>query len=116
MKCVADECVDGNIVRRLIADGHDVIRIAEIASGADDSVVLDYALRQGTLLLTEDKDFGEFVFHQQRRHLGVVLIRIDGLSSMRKAELVSAAIHEHSLEMPCRFTVIGPAGVRIRPV
>ena len=116
MKCVVDECVDGSIVRRLIADGHEVISITEIASGADDSVVLDHALQQGTLLLAEDKDFGDLVFHQHRRHLGVVLIRIDGLSAMRKADLVSAAIREHGFEMPCRFTVIGPAGVRIRPV
>ena len=79
-------------------------------------MVLDYALRQCTLLLTEDKDFGDLIFHQHRQHLGVVLVRMDGLSAQRKAELVSAAISQHGSEMPRRFTVIGSAGVRIRPV
>jgi predicted nuclease of predicted toxin-antitoxin system len=95
----------------LIADGHDVVSIANV-----DSVVLAHALQQGTLLLTEDKDFGDLVFHQHRSHLGVVLIRVDGLSAQLKAELVSAAIREHGSQMPHRFTVIGPAGVRIRTV
>jgi hypothetical protein len=65
-------------------------------------------------LLTEDKDFGELVFHQHRQHLGVVLIRLSGLSSDAKAGLVSAAVRQHGPEMPGKFTVISPAGIRIR--
>jgi predicted nuclease of predicted toxin-antitoxin system len=65
-------------------------------------------------LVTEDKDFGELVYRQGSVHVGVMLVRLHGLSSATKAHMVSATFMQHETEMPHSFTVISPGMVRIR--
>ncbi|MDO8725455.1 MAG: DUF5615 family PIN-like protein [Candidatus Methanoperedens sp.] len=77
-------------------------------------LVLEMANDKSALLLTADKDFGELVFRQKRVTSGVVLIRLAGLSSIRKAEIVVSAINKHGRELMHSFSVINPGAVRIR--
>lgn len=114
MRLVADEGVDGQIVKRLRADGHDVLYIAEFDSGMTDDEVLERANGLGALLLTTDKDFGELIFRLRRIHAGVVLIRLEGLAGGQKATAVSDAFVKHSPGLANAFTVISPGFVRIR--
>ena len=114
MNLVADEGVDGHIVGQLRQDGHDVLYIAEMEPSISDEMVLSRANTQGALLVTEDKDFGELVFRQRLVHIGVVLIRLAGLSSQTKAAMVSAVFRDHVAELSDTFSVISPGMVRIR--
>jgi hypothetical protein len=66
MRLLADESCDFQLVRALRDSGHDVLAVAEISPRAEDSAVVDLAVRDGRLLLTEDKDFGRIVFADQR--------------------------------------------------
>ena len=61
MKFLADESCAGPVIRALRDAGHDVAAIAEVAQGAADEVVMDLALRERRILITEDSDFGELV-------------------------------------------------------
>ena len=114
MKLLADESVDYPIVGRLRNDGHEVSYVAEVDPGITDDVVLGLSGETSTLLITADKDFGELVFRQGRTYRGVALLRLAGLSNERKAEIVSAAIRDHGLEMEGTFSVIEPTSLRIR--
>ena len=76
--------------------------------------MIQRANHESALLITADKDFGELVFRQGRIAYGVVLIRLHGLSSPRKAEVVSVAVREHIDELAWNFTVITRRLVRIR--
>ena len=76
MLWLSDECVDAGLVGRLRAAGHNVIYVAEIASGSTDIEVIRRARVEGRLLLTEDKDFGELVFRAGMPVSGVVLLRV----------------------------------------
>jgi predicted nuclease of predicted toxin-antitoxin system len=111
---LADEGVDVAIVRRLRADGHDVEYVAELAPGVTDDEVLSRANDDRRLLMTVDKDFGELVFRLGSVSVGVVLIRLSGLTSSRKADVVSDAIREHGEQMFEAFTVVSSGVVRIR--
>ena len=65
------------LVAMLRAAGHDVRYVAELQPSAEDGDVLELALRERRLLLTEDKDFGELIFGETARaSFGVVLLRI----------------------------------------
>jgi predicted nuclease of predicted toxin-antitoxin system len=75
---------------------------------------LQRANEHGALLVTEDKDFGELVYRQQLVHLGIVLIRLMGLASSTKADLVFKVFEKHGQEMSNAFTVIAPGALRIR--
>lgn len=114
MKLLADESVDGPIVDRLRAEGHHVWYVAEMEPGISDDAVLTLANRETAPLLTADKGFGELVFRQRRTTSGVALIRLAGLSSTGKAEVVVSAISNHASELLQAFTVITPHTVRIR--
>jgi len=114
VKVLADEGVDRPIVERLRQSGHQVWYVAEMEPGISDDVVLDLANRERAILLTADKDFGELVFRQGRMTRGVILIRLAGISSARKAEIVASALAAHGGEMEQAFTVITPGAVRIR--
>ena len=114
MNFLADESIDRQIVTRLRQDDHKVRYIAEMAPGVSDDRVLDLANREASLLLTADKDFGELVFRQGRFTFGVMLVRLAGLSPARKAEVVAAAVDQHSPEFPGAFAVLTPRSLRIR--
>lgn len=116
MNVLADEGVDSQIVERLRLDGHDVLYVAEMEPSLADEMVLQRANQHSALLLTEDKDFGELVYRQQLVHLGVVLLRIMGLTSAAKATIVAKVFEEHGEELPRSFTVISPGVLRIRKV
>ena len=114
MNIIIDENVARVIAERLLNDGHDVMRITELARGSKDEAVLSLAVQGNALLLTGDKDFGELVFRQRRSTSGVVLVRLEGFSNSEKAEVVSQAIQQNGEKLTRAFTVITRGGIRIR--
>ena len=114
MNLLADESVDKAIVVRLRQDGYNVLYITEMSPSITDDVVLQQANDQQSLLLTADKDFGEMVYRQGLVHTGIVLLRLAGLTTITKADLVSKVFDAHASEFVGAFSVIAPSIVRIR--
>jgi len=114
MNFVADECVDKKIVECLREDGYKVSYIAETDCGISDDAVLEKANQEEAVLLTGDTDFGELIFRRHRITVGVMLLRLAGLSQMEKAKIVSTVIRDHGSELLQSFTVVSPGTVRIR--
>jgi predicted nuclease of predicted toxin-antitoxin system len=115
MNFVADEGIDRQIVERLRQDGHEILYVAEMEPSIADEEVLNMANEKGALLITADKGFGEMVFHHNLVTIGgVILLRLLGLSSERKSEIVSKVIESRSADLPNAFSVISPGRIRIR--
>lgn len=115
MNLLADESVDRQIVVRLRQDGYNVSYVPELKSGITDTEVLELANSLSALLLTLDKDFGELIFqHSSSSLLGVVLVRLGGLSAELKAETVAGAFSKHSSDFKNQFSVITSGRVRIQ--
>jgi predicted nuclease of predicted toxin-antitoxin system len=114
MEFVADESVDGNVIRALRIAGHRVRYIHETDLGSSDQHVLDIAHSGSTVLITEDKDFGDLVFARNSQHSGVLLIRLDGFSPPDKIARVMMALGHHINELQGAFTVLDKNKVRIR--
>ncbi len=114
MNLLADESVDRPIVERLRQEGHVVAYVAEFSPGITDDEVLQVANNSGALLLTADKDFGELVYRQGRVHAGVILLRLAGLPSAAKPNIVADVCRDHAPELAGAFTVVSPGMVRIR--
>jgi predicted nuclease of predicted toxin-antitoxin system len=62
VKLVADESCAGAVISALRSARHDVLSIAESATGSPDEEVISQALDAERVLVTEDKDFGKLVF------------------------------------------------------
>ncbi len=114
MNFLADESKDRQIVDALRNEGFNIGYVAEIEPSISDDAVLNPANKERALLITADKDFGELVFRLRRLSAGVILIRLAGLSPIKKTEIVTSIIKKHSNELIESFSVITPTGIRIR--
>jgi predicted nuclease of predicted toxin-antitoxin system len=116
MRWLVDECLDAGLVARLRASGHDVIYMAETAPATSDAEVMARAQRDGRLLLTEDKDFGDLVFRRGGQVPGVVLLRIDPAMHALKSRRLDAAIVRFGDNLFGRYMIVEEARFRSRPL
>ena len=113
MLFLADESCDFAVVRALRDEGHDVLAVAEAARGAKDPEVVRLARDEGRVLLTEDKDFGWYVYVAGEREVGVVLIRFPSGSRRVLGSAVLEAVRSADDRLLRSFTVIEPGRVRV---
>jgi predicted nuclease of predicted toxin-antitoxin system len=78
MRFLADESCDFAVVRALRSADHDVVAIAEVSPREEDPSVMDRAVKDSRILVTEDKDFGQLVYARMQRTGGVIFIRFPG--------------------------------------
>src|SRR6516164_11634177 len=116
MRFLADESVSRRVIERLRADGFDVISIGETRSGAPDSVVLELADAEGSILITEDRDFGEMVIRQRLGVRGLILLELDRVSNRMEADTVAEVVSNHADKLLGNLVVIEPGRIRVRPL
>ncbi len=111
---LADESCDYSVVRALREVGYSVKAIVEISPSVPDDVVLKLAVAENRVLITEDKDFGEWIFAHQHSMTGVLFVRYP--ASLRSSMVASVVdlIREHATELDGSFTVLEPGRARIR--
>ena len=113
MRFVADEGCDFAVTRALRAAGHDVVAIAEISPRIGDHEVLERAIDERRVLLTEDKDFGELVYARARMNNGVILLRFPADARAAMADAVVDAVGRLGDGLQTSFVVIQPGRVRV---
>ena len=74
---LADEGLNGNLVRALREDGYEIVWIKEKNAGMDDEDIITLARQNSQILITEDKDFGEWIFAHQLSGLTIIFLRYD---------------------------------------
>lgn len=114
MKFLADESIDFPIIYLLRQHGFDLRSVSEEFPSKDDEFVLNAANAEGRLLITSDKDFGELVYRLKKATKGIILLRIEELNPLRKAELVLKVLREREEQLSNAFVVIQKELIRIR--
>jgi predicted nuclease of predicted toxin-antitoxin system len=74
---LADEGLNGKIVAKLRKQNIDVTWILEEAPGISDKEVIEYAKSRSQILITEDKDFGEWVFAHNVEGVTIIFLRYE---------------------------------------
>ena len=113
MRLLADESCDFSVVRALRGAGHDVIAVAERFPSLDDSLILDLALREKRVLLTEDKDFGQLVYANAQPSSGVIFIRYPANLRTALPKTVVTLIEKTEAQLTGSFVVLSPGRIRI---
>ncbi len=113
MRFLADESCDFAMVRSLRDAGHDVLAVAESARSAPDDAVLRLAAREKRILLTEDKDFGQWVHADQRATGGVIFLRYPPAARSAMAAAIVRLVERHGEELSGCFVVVQPGRIRI---
>ena len=116
MKWLADENVPLGTVTALRRSGEDIVAVAESSPGAADEDVLRLARRQGRVVVTFDRDYGDLVFG--RLHAppaGVLYPRFVPES----AEDLAAHVMElkaSGVQLEGWFTTVSGTRIRQRPM
>jgi predicted nuclease of predicted toxin-antitoxin system len=114
VKILADEDVDQHIIEILRRQGFQVTSVREGVRGSPDFVVLNRATAEGALLLTEDSDFGEWVFAHKKKAVGVIYLRYKATEVYELAASLAALLKEHGDSLYGKFVVVRPNKIRIR--
>jgi len=114
IRFLADESCDFAAVRSLRSTGYDVVAVAESLPSASDKEVLRIAVEEERILITEDSDFGEWVFAYGEKMKGVLFIRFPGNARSSLGETVVLFVEKHGMDLIGSFTVLQPGRARIR--
>jgi predicted nuclease of predicted toxin-antitoxin system len=114
LRFLVDESTGRGVTEWLSAAGHDVICVTESLPQARDSDILDLAVQDQRIIITNDKDFGELVFRSGRQHAGILLLRLNDESASNRIRMVSVAVESHECRLKGAFTVVTEKNIRIR--
>jgi predicted nuclease of predicted toxin-antitoxin system len=114
MKVLLDTCVWGGAVKVLETAGHEVVWGGDWSEDPGDEEIIAIAHKDGRILVTLDKDFGEIAIVKGRAHCGIIRLvnipaRIQGIACMKAIET-----HGRELQSGAIITV-EPGRLRIRP-
>lgn len=115
MKFVLDQSTDARLLPVLREHGHDATRIgSDYPPGLTDLEVLAIAAREQRILITDDSDFGDLVFHHLHPHNGVVYLRLGPDADLAtKTERLTDVLSRYP-EMTGRFLVVTRDRIRVR--
>jgi predicted nuclease of predicted toxin-antitoxin system len=116
LKFLVDESTGSAVASYLRAAGYDVLSAAESMSQAIDELVLDKAVEEQRILITNDKDFGELVFRSGKKFFGVILLRLRDESSENRVRVTKAVLKNFSDRIKGNFLVASEKRVRIRGI
>ncbi len=114
LKILADESVSFKLIRYLRESNFNVASVSEMFCGASDYVVLDYARKNKSILLTEDKDFGEWIFAHHEKEVSVILLRYLNSEFPEIIKTVSSLLNEFGDRLFGKFITIRKSRYRIR--
>ncbi len=106
MKFLADEGMDGVAIKMLRGAEHDVVYAAESLSAWKDDDLLRFAAGESRILITRDKDFGELVYNRGMLNFGVILLRIEVFTSLKRAATLMSVIDKYGKELENCFVTI----------
>lgn len=111
MRFLVDRCAGRRLAEWLKQGGHDVVATSERGPDPGDRRVLEWAATEDRILVTMDKDFGEFVFRERLPHQG--LVRLPDLPSATRIAIMDRVLREHAADLADR-AIVTVRGGRIR--
>jgi predicted nuclease of predicted toxin-antitoxin system len=113
VKFLADESCAGPVIVALREAGHDVLAIAEVATGVADDQVMERAANEKRVVITEDRDFGELVYARGSSPAGVIFVKFHSRARRGKPMAVLEAVAKLGARLQAGFVVVEPGRVRI---
>jgi predicted nuclease of predicted toxin-antitoxin system len=114
VKLLLDACVWGGAADQLAAAGHDVVWAGDWTEDPGDEEILARASRDGRVLVTLDKDFGELAIVRGQHHAGIV--RLVDIGARQQAAVGLEVLIRHGEELLAGAIVTAePGRMRLRP-
>lgn len=111
---LADENIDHQLIHWLRNQGIEVFSVGEQQQGIMDEEVIALSRNPPRIILTEDKDFGEWVFAHQEQSISVIFLRYHVAEALEIRQILLNLIKEKGQELFGKFTTLTTKKVRIR--
>ena len=111
---LADENISLSLISALRNQGIKVIAATENYKGYEDSEIIKLADENNAIILTEDRDFGEWIFSHRIKSSGVIYLRYEYKDRNKIIEMLIAVLDKYCFELYEKFTVITSEKIRIR--
>lgn len=112
---LADENINFKIIKAIREKNIDVLSIRENYSGISDSEVINLAVSTSRILLTEDKDFGEWVFAHNEK-ISVVFLRYEHKDILKIITSILLIFKNDINNLIGKFVTVTPNKIRIRQI
>jgi predicted nuclease of predicted toxin-antitoxin system len=111
---IADENISVSIINSLRSAGYKVLSVKTDSPGAKDSDIIRIAAENYSVVLTEDRDFGEWVFSHKVKSSGILYLRYEYNDRTRIIEMLLSVLEKYSMSLYDKFTVITSDRIRVR--
>lgn len=111
---VVDVGVGITIENWLDLENYKVIPVRSVNAEMEDEAILSMALSENAIIITMDKDFGELVFRENKRHCGVLLLRLEDAVAEEKLAVIQSIFPDHVEEIIGNFAVFQNGRLRIK--
>jgi len=115
-KILADEDVDFRIVTALKNKTFDVISVLREYQGMSDEDVIGITKRFNAILLTEDSDFGHWVFARKEKEISVIFLRYENKELGNIINSLLKVLNSFGSSLYGKFVVITANKIRIREI
>ena len=110
---LADESLNAGFIHDLRQAGYHVISVGEQFAGISDASVVALAIEEKSVLITEDKDFGELVFAHKITKLTVVFLRYQKQELDLMKRLLLQVLREYANQEGNFFVTIARGKIRV---
>jgi predicted nuclease of predicted toxin-antitoxin system len=113
VRLLIDACVWGGCVKELAGTGHDVVWAGDWPHDPGDEEILTQAHREGRIVVTLDKDFGELAVVHGIPHAGI--IRLVRIATRQQGRICRYLLEHHAADLvPGTIITVEPGRLRIR--
>lgn len=112
MRFLVDECTGPKVAAWLRQAGYEVFSVFDEARGLTDNKIIAKAYAENWILVTNDKDFGELIFRERRKHRGVIFLRLEDERPANKIAVLAQLLANHSARLPHQFVTVTETKVR----
>lgn len=114
---IANENIDSSLVLKLRDFGFEVFSIKENLRGESDKNIIQLTKGKKGILITEDKDFGEWVFAHDIRDCSIVFLRYKNVLEYEIMEDKVLDLLKNLIDEPThKFITITHNKIRIREI
>jgi predicted nuclease of predicted toxin-antitoxin system len=115
MLIIADENIPRSITESLRLLGVEVIYIYDEFRGIDDFSIINLAKQKSNaIILTEDKDFGEWIFSHHVTGISVIFLRYHFSELSEITNILVKLIKEKQHNLLNKFITVTPTKIRMR--
>jgi predicted nuclease of predicted toxin-antitoxin system len=114
MKFLVDESTGIAVSKKLKQMGFDSASVIDCMKGAEDEVIMQRAIKEKRVIITNDKDFGRLArFYKPP---GVILLRLRDESVENKIKLVSFVIASYGEAILGNTLIVSEKKIRVRRI